>query len=107
MEFFTCYWYCGCVLLGLNTLKFDILRWDTFQFCISALISNISDKFTWRLVTVYGSAYDEHEQEFLEELHTVMGEWDGPTLLGGDFNMIRNVAEKNNGNFKYHWTDSF
>ncbi|PUZ51151.1 hypothetical protein GQ55_6G154700 [Panicum hallii var. hallii] len=36
-----------------------------------------------------------------------MVEWDGPTLLGGDFNLIRNAAEKNNDNIIYHWSDSF
>jgi exonuclease III len=76
------------VLVGFRTSKFNILSSNIRQFCVSALISNFSNNFSWRLITVYGSAYDEHKQEFLEELHSIMGDWDGPTLLGGDFNLI-------------------
>ena len=31
---------------------------------------------------VYGPAYDDLKQEFLEELETVMDVWNGPTLVG-------------------------
>ena len=97
----------GGVLVGLRTSKFNIISWDIKQFCVSALASNIGGGFTWKLITVYGSAYDEHKQEFLNELLAVMSEWEGPTLIGGDFNLIRNSAKKNNGNINYHWADSF
>ena len=51
----------GGVLVGLRTSKFNIISWDIKQFCVSALVSNISGGFTWKLITVYGSAYDEHK----------------------------------------------
>jgi hypothetical protein len=57
---------------------------------------NIEDTFTWRLVVVYGSSYEEHKLEFLTELELVMNTWQGPTLLGGDFNLVRNQKEKSN-----------
>jgi len=37
----------------------------------------------------------------------VLDEWEGPTLLGGDFNLIRDATEKNNDNINYHWSDAF
>jgi hypothetical protein len=51
----------GGVLVGLRKSKFNILRSDIKQFCISAFISNSRDNFSWRLISVYGSAYDEHK----------------------------------------------
>jgi hypothetical protein len=43
---------------------------------------------------VYGSPYDEFKQHFIRELRMVMGEWQGPTMVGGDFNL-----EKSSGLF--------
>jgi endonuclease/exonuclease/phosphatase family metal-dependent hydrolase len=49
------------------------------------------------VITVYGSPYDETKIEFLTELHRVCGDWLGPTLIGGDFNLVRCHEEKSNG----------
>jgi hypothetical protein len=48
----------------------------------------------WRFVSVYGSSFDEFKLEFINELHNVLACWDGPTLIGGDFNLIRKVVRK-------------
>ena len=61
----------------------------------------------WRLVTIYGSSYDENKQEFITELYNIMDKWDGPTIVGGDFNLTKASSDKNNGNINYHWTDLF
>jgi hypothetical protein len=53
---------------------------------------------SWRFILVYGSTYEEHKLEFIIELHNVYAKWNGPTLVGGDFNLIRESGEKNNGN---------
>jgi hypothetical protein len=39
---------------------------------------------------VYGSSYEEVKLDFLEELHLIMTNWQGPTLVGGDFNLVQN-----------------
>ena len=70
------------------------MSWSKKHFCISAHVKNINDNFSWRLITVYGSAYEEGKQEFINELHEILSEWDGPTLVGGDFNLIRTVSDK-------------
>jgi hypothetical protein len=48
-------------------------------------------------VVIYGSPYEEFKVEFTNELHLIMGLWTGPTLMGGDFNMVRPQKEKSNG----------
>jgi hypothetical protein len=56
---------------------------------------------------VYGSAYEEHKLEFINELHNVYACWSGPTLVGGDFNLIRERCEKNTGNINQYWANLF
>jgi len=37
---------------------------------------------------MYGSPYEEGKQEFINELHLVMDNWNRPTLVVGDFNIL-------------------
>jgi hypothetical protein len=67
----------------------ELVNWQIFKFCAVLTLKNIRDGFSWRLVVVYGPAYDELKLEFISELHLVMGGWPGTTLLGGDFNLVR------------------
>jgi endonuclease/exonuclease/phosphatase (EEP) superfamily protein YafD len=46
------------------------------------------------MVVVYGTPYEETKMEFIDELHIIMTDWDGPTLLGGDFNIVRSQLKK-------------
>jgi hypothetical protein len=43
---------------------------------------------------VYGSPYHEHKWEFIAELHDVMENSTIPTLVCGDFNLVRCAKEK-------------
>ncbi|WVZ78989.1 LOW QUALITY PROTEIN: hypothetical protein U9M48_026623, partial [Paspalum notatum var. saurae] len=52
---------------------------------------------TWWITTVYGPVVDEGRAAFLQELRDVRSLCLGPWLLCGDFNMILNAADKNNG----------
>jgi endonuclease/exonuclease/phosphatase family metal-dependent hydrolase len=56
---------------------------------------------------VYGSPYEEGKQAFIDELHLVLASWQGPTLIGGDFNLVRFAYEKSNGNINHKWVDAF
>jgi hypothetical protein len=47
------------------------------------------------------------KQEFSSELHELFLHWDGTALIGGDFNLIRSVLDKNNDNIDYKWVDKF
>jgi hypothetical protein len=69
------------------------------------MIKNITDKFVWRFVSVYGSPYEEGKANFIQELHEVVENWSGPTLFGGDFNLVADVKEKNNGVVDQKWVD--
>jgi hypothetical protein len=71
------------------------------------VLKNHSDEFTQRLVVVYGSPYEEYKPEFVKELHMVMGEWQGPTMIGGDFNLVRDQIVKSNGVISFNHVSMF
>jgi len=71
------------------------------------MVRNCHDNFTWRLITVYGSPYDEGKQEFILELENLLDNWDSPTVIGGDLNLVCNSKEKSNGIINHRWTDLF
>ena len=87
----------GGVLVGVRKDVLDILNWQYFQYYAVLIVKNSLDKFIWRLIVVYGSPYEDTKVEFINELHLVMGGWQGPTLIGEDFNLVRSQREKSNG----------
>jgi hypothetical protein len=65
-----------------------VINWQQFQFCVVTVVKNMVDNLIWRLIVVYGSPYEEIKLEFIEELDMVMAKWNGPTLVGGDSNLV-------------------
>ena len=47
------------------------------------MVKNCSDKFVWCFISVYGSSYEEGKADFIQELNSLLENWDGPTLIGG------------------------
>jgi exonuclease III len=56
------------------------------------------DGLPWWLACVYGPQGTEAKIQFLHELRGIRQNCHGPWLIGGDFNMICNEADKNNQN---------
>lgn len=75
------------------------------RFSFTVMLTNKLTGFCFKLVVVYGSPYEDGKQDFLDELDKVMGSWQGPVMIGGDFNLIRCVADKSNGVSNHKWTD--
>ena len=61
----------------------------------------------WRFISVYGSSYEEGKLDFIQELNSLLENWDGPTLIGGDFNLVADKNEKNNGLVNQKWVYLF
>jgi hypothetical protein len=98
----------GGILVGFRMDNFEIISWQTFEYCALAIVKNVVDKWVWRLVTVYGSPYEESELDFLAELDGVLANWLGPTLIGGGgFNLVRTQQEKSNGAINFHQVNAF
>jgi endonuclease/exonuclease/phosphatase (EEP) superfamily protein YafD len=37
---------------------------------------------------MYGFPYENGKDAFIYELHDLFLNWDGPTIIGGDFNLV-------------------
>jgi hypothetical protein len=73
----------GGILFGVREDTFSISNVKIGIFSLSCMIQNKSDQFSWRIVVVYGLPYDEGKPTFIDELHEVLSQRQGPTLIGG------------------------
>lgn len=97
----------GGILMGVDADIFDIISWDVRDFSVSCIVSIKSSGTQARFITVYGSPYEEGKEDFLSELHGLFIDNPIPTLIGGDFNLVRSCKDKNNGNVNQKWCDNF
>jgi hypothetical protein len=95
------------ILVGFRAQTLEVMSWEKFNFCSMTLIRNCEDNLIWRLIVVYGAPYEDKKIDFLEELELVMDKWQGPTMIGGDFNLVRNSKEKSNGVVNWNHVNRF
>lgn len=103
-------WHClphrgqsGGILLGINTLKLDLSLIVEGDFYLKFHLTNKEDNFQWILMAVYGPAQDDFKTSFLAELVHTCQQNHLPTLLGGDFNILRRSTEKSNDRYSSRW----
>lgn len=70
----------GGILVGANFDMFNLAVSDVLKYLVSCFLTCKKTGFTWKLIVVYGPAYEEYKQEFLDELESVMSVWQGPLL---------------------------
>jgi hypothetical protein len=51
---------------------FEVINWDMGSYYISCDVSRKKDKLNFKICVVYGAAYEEKKQEFLDELHGLL-----------------------------------
>jgi exonuclease III len=59
--------------------------------------------FKWALAVAYGSAQNEHKEQFLAELVNMCSHENLPLLIGGDYNILRHLSEKCNDRYNNRW----
>jgi hypothetical protein len=79
----------------------------THKHSISCIVHDIPKDFSWKLVVVYGLAYEDKKVEFIDELHSMMSGWQGPVLVGSDFNLCRTAVDKSNNRVSQKFVDYF
>jgi endonuclease/exonuclease/phosphatase (EEP) superfamily protein YafD len=55
-------------------------------------VTQKEDNFVWRLIHVYGPVQSNQKQSFLDNLENLIRGADIPTLVGGDFNLVRRAV---------------
>src|SRR4051812_14648663 len=84
-----------------------ISRIITVDFSISCKVKLKRKDIEFRIITVYGSPYEEGKEAFIFDLHSLFVDDASPTLIGGDFNLIRFSTDKSNGNINRKWSENF
>jgi exonuclease III len=97
----------GGILLGFNSDIFEVEIWCIKKFSINSVVVNKKDKFKCRICVVYGAVDEENKQEFLDELHDCVVEYNEPLLIGGDFNLVRSQKDKSNEVVDIKWCDKY
>jgi hypothetical protein len=58
----------GGILVGVNLDMFNIFSWYKGKYYVLVSLKSEKDKFVWNFVAIYGTTYEEHKQEFIDEL---------------------------------------
>jgi hypothetical protein len=97
----------GGILVGVNNDIFEVVSWVIKSFSVSKIVRIKSSGVEIRFTTVYGSPYEEGKYSFISELHELFLSWDGPAMIGGDFNLVRSQCDKSNGVIDFKWAGKF
>ena len=97
MELAPCYGALWGLLLGIKDNILEIERWLMGEHYLGAELRNRKTNFRWSLLVVYGSAQHDFSRNFLDELNSFLSNYALPCVIGGDFNLIRCVEDKSNG----------
>jgi hypothetical protein len=85
----------GGILYGIKKEKFDIIKITKMDFSLSAEVHDKASGMDLRFVVVYGPAQDDRKNDFLTELAGICANTKIPTLIGGDFNILKSSSDKN------------
>lgn len=93
-----------CALPVCGTLGGILIAWDPMEvlrldeivgnYSISIKMAEVLFGFEWMILGVYGLSRLQHHYDFWNKLLSVKGQWGGPWVVGGDFNVIRFTHEK-------------
>lgn len=79
----------GGILVGVHSDIFDVVSWEIRDFSVSCILRYKNKDTQFRVISVYGSPYEEGKEAFISELHSLFIDNNVPTLIGGDFNLVR------------------
>jgi exonuclease III len=97
----------GGILVGVKSEKFDVLEVEQGLHFVRFYLADKITNFRWNLVIIYGAAQLSEKEIFLREFSILCQKFKGPTLFGGDFNIIRKSCEKSNGGNIGRWSIIF
>ena len=84
--------------MGADLDILEVVSWSNLESSVSCVVKLKTTDNPFRVITVYGSPYEEGKERFIAELHPLFLEDPLPTLIGGDFNLVRYAKDKSNEN---------
>ena len=97
----------GGILCGIRQDTLEVVACDKGKYILQLVVGDKNKKPNSGLLIVYGSAHEEHKEEFLLELATMCHNMQVPYIVGGDFNILRHPGEKNKKMTSHKSTDLF
>lgn len=99
---FCCHWnpsrgHSVGLVMGVNVQDFEIEDYISGFYFLRILVRNRITNFRFWIVNVYGPAQHEFSGDFVKEMEGFCSNADFPFIMGGDFNLIRNNKERNQG----------
>jgi hypothetical protein len=96
-------------LVGVKKESLLVSNVIIHDYVVCCMLQDQRSSFSWKLIVVYGSPYDDKKIEFIDELHAILSSWHGPMVIGGggDFNLCRFVGDKRNGRINQKMADDF
>jgi hypothetical protein len=88
----------GGILFGIKDELIEVEENEIGEFYVSMGLRHRLQNFRWEMMVVYGPAQHDRSREFIAELSRKCLFATLPMVLGGDFNLIREVGDKNNKN---------
>lgn len=86
----------GGILILWNPQNIDLIDAEASRDYLSIVIQPVADKETYLVTNVYGPQRMDDKLRLLNSLKSLRDRHVGiPWILGGDFNMIRSLTEKN------------
>lgn len=86
----------GILLLGVNSLALELLQSEKGEFFVGAEVTHKSNGLRWFLMVVYGPADHRRSKVFLNEIHDKVLSSAISVVIGGNFNLIRDITNKSN-----------
>jgi hypothetical protein len=97
----------GGICVGVDSDIFGVISWEVRCFSVSVVLKIKASGLIFRVVTVYGSSYEEKKEAFISELHSLCLDFQGHSIIGGAFNLVRFQGDKSNGVIDHRWSDKF
>jgi hypothetical protein len=89
----------GGLLVGVRMGYFDTVEVDQGIYFCSSVVVQKSTGHCFEIINVYGPAQHEFSEDFISELTVKLMSCPYHVVVGGDFNLIREVCEKSNGHY--------
>jgi hypothetical protein len=75
----------GGILLGVMEEGLVVSNVSILKYFVSCMVLDKKNNFSWKLVVVYSSPYEDSNPEFIDELHSLMVVWQCPVIIRGRF----------------------